>query len=161
MPLTMARATFGQSLRHLLPHRLEPPINPALLQRERERAEADFEGFWASLAREGRPLLHITDFEVPVRSDPFIVKGEALWAELGRRYANDPRLGYVDVGGYGKYGEWWVDGAAVHITDANGLRMIKAVAAGPDFLALDFDEDGRTHRAQPRARDRARGSRAF
>jgi hypothetical protein len=37
--------------------------------------------YWASLAREGRPLLHITDFEVPVRADPFIVKGEALWAE--------------------------------------------------------------------------------
>jgi len=37
--------------------------------------------YWASLAREGRPLLHVTDFEVPVRSDPFIVKGEALWAE--------------------------------------------------------------------------------
>ena len=29
----------------------------------------------------GRPLLHITDFDVPVRADPFIVKGEALWAE--------------------------------------------------------------------------------
>lgn len=48
-------------------------------------------------------------------------------AELGKHYANDPRLGYIDVGGYGKYGEWWVDGAAVHISDANGLRMIKAV----------------------------------
>ena len=37
--------------------------------------------YWAALARAGRPLLHITDFEVPVRSDPFIVKGEAMWAE--------------------------------------------------------------------------------
>lgn len=37
--------------------------------------------YWAALARAGQPLLHITDFEVPVRSDPFIVKGEALWAE--------------------------------------------------------------------------------
>lgn len=37
--------------------------------------------YWAALARTGHPLLHITDFEVPVRSDPFIVKGEALWAE--------------------------------------------------------------------------------
>lgn len=37
--------------------------------------------YWAALARAGRPLLHITDFEVPVRADPFIVKGEALWAE--------------------------------------------------------------------------------
>ncbi len=37
--------------------------------------------YWAALARAGRPLLHITDFDVPVRADPFIVKGEALWAE--------------------------------------------------------------------------------
>lgn len=37
--------------------------------------------YWAALARDGCPLLHITDFGVPVRSDPFIVKGEALWAE--------------------------------------------------------------------------------
>ncbi|HET7823221.1 MAG TPA: DUF4832 domain-containing protein [Ornithinibacter sp.] len=62
-------------------------------------------------------------------NETFLARWEALWAELGRRYANDPRLGYVDVGGYGKFGEWWVDGAAVHITDANGLRMIKAVAS--------------------------------
>jgi len=41
--------------------------------------------YWAALARRGRPLLHITDFEVPVRNaDPFIVKGEALWAEHTR-----------------------------------------------------------------------------
>lgn len=37
--------------------------------------------YWAALARAGRPLLHISDFDVPVRSDPFIVKGEAMWAE--------------------------------------------------------------------------------
>jgi hypothetical protein len=37
--------------------------------------------YWAALARAGRPLLHITDFDVRVRADPFIVKGEALWAE--------------------------------------------------------------------------------
>ena len=37
--------------------------------------------YWAALARDGRPLLHITDFDVPVRADPFIVKGEAMWAE--------------------------------------------------------------------------------
>lgn len=37
--------------------------------------------YWAALARAGRPLLHITDFDVPVRADPFIVKGEQLWAE--------------------------------------------------------------------------------
>ena len=37
--------------------------------------------YWAALARAGRPLLHITDFDVSVRADPFIVKGEQMWAE--------------------------------------------------------------------------------
>ena len=37
--------------------------------------------YWAALARADRPLLHITDFDVPVRADPFILKGEAMWAE--------------------------------------------------------------------------------
>lgn len=37
--------------------------------------------YWAALARAGRPLLHVTDFGVPMRADPFIVKGEGLWAE--------------------------------------------------------------------------------
>jgi hypothetical protein len=41
--------------------------------------------YWAALARRGHPLLHITDFDVPVRlADPFIVKGEAMWAEHTR-----------------------------------------------------------------------------
>ena len=37
--------------------------------------------YWAALARTGRPLLHVVDFDVPVRADPFIVKGQGLWAE--------------------------------------------------------------------------------
>lgn len=37
--------------------------------------------YWAALARRDRPLLHVADFDVPVRADPFVVKGEALWAE--------------------------------------------------------------------------------
>lgn len=37
--------------------------------------------YWAALGRAGRPLLHITDFSVPRRADPFILKGEAMWAE--------------------------------------------------------------------------------
>lgn len=43
--------------------------------------------YWAALARAGHPLLHITDFDVPVRNDPFIVKGEAMWAE---HFRDDP-----------------------------------------------------------------------
>ena len=37
--------------------------------------------YWAALARSGRPLLHVADFDVPVRADPFVIKGEAMWAE--------------------------------------------------------------------------------
>ena len=43
--------------------------------------------YWCALARSGRPLLHITDFHIPVRADPFIVKGEATWAE---HFRDDP-----------------------------------------------------------------------
>lgn len=43
--------------------------------------------YWCALARMARPLLHITDFDVPVRADPFIVKGEAMWAE---HFLDDP-----------------------------------------------------------------------
>jgi hypothetical protein len=37
--------------------------------------------YWAALARAGRPLLHVADHGFRVRADPFVVKGEALWAE--------------------------------------------------------------------------------
>lgn len=43
--------------------------------------------YWCALARAGLALLHITDFDVPVRADPFIVKGEAMWAE---HFRDDP-----------------------------------------------------------------------
>ena len=37
--------------------------------------------YWAAMAEEGQPLLHITEWSAPVRHDPFIVKAEQLWAE--------------------------------------------------------------------------------
>lgn len=37
--------------------------------------------YWAAYAPAGGPLFHVTEFDIPVRSDPFIVKAEALWAE--------------------------------------------------------------------------------
>ena len=61
-------------------------------------------------------------------NEAFLSAWERLMAELGKRYANDPRLGYVDVGGYGKYGEWWVDKGGVKMTNPNRLRMVAAVA---------------------------------
>jgi hypothetical protein len=58
----------------------------------------------------------------------FLGQWRELMAELGRRYGDDPRLGYVDVGGYGSYGEWHV-GAGEQVTDANGLAIVDAVAS--------------------------------
>ncbi len=66
---------------------------------------------------------YIPDWNSPA----FLTQWRELMAELGRRYGNDPRLGYVDVGGYGSYGEWHVD-AGERVTDANGLAIVKAVA---------------------------------
>ncbi len=40
--------------------------------------------YWAAVAREGRPLLHVFADGIAVRADPFIVKGEVLWAEHAR-----------------------------------------------------------------------------
>lgn len=37
--------------------------------------------YWAAVARPGQPLLHVTDWAVPPRPDPLLVKGDGLWAE--------------------------------------------------------------------------------
>ncbi len=58
-------------------------------------------------------------------SEAFLSAWERLWAALGRKYANDKRLGYVDVGGFGKYGEWTPAGDT--ISEASAKRMISAV----------------------------------
>jgi hypothetical protein len=37
--------------------------------------------YWAALGRAGRPLLHVTEWDVAVRADPFVIKAHHLWAE--------------------------------------------------------------------------------
>ncbi len=37
--------------------------------------------YWSAVARRGEPLLHVTEWEVPARSDPLLVKAHGLWAE--------------------------------------------------------------------------------
>ena len=67
---------------------------------------------------------HVPDWS----SAAFLAQWRELMAELGRRYGDDPRLGYVDVGGYGSYGEWHVD-TGQRISDAAGLAVVDAVAS--------------------------------
>ncbi len=37
--------------------------------------------YWTALVQRGHPLLHVTEWEVPRRADPFIVKAPEMWAE--------------------------------------------------------------------------------
>jgi hypothetical protein len=61
-------------------------------------------------------------------SAAFLDGWDRLMKALGTRYANDPRLGWIDVGGYGRYGEWHTDGAGTDATPASMSRMIRAVS---------------------------------
>jgi hypothetical protein len=38
--------------------------------------------YWWALARRGAPLLHVTEWSIPRRSDPMLAKAQAMWAEL-------------------------------------------------------------------------------
>lgn len=37
--------------------------------------------YWAAVAEAGNPLLHLTEWEIRVRADPFVVKAPEMWAE--------------------------------------------------------------------------------
>lgn len=37
--------------------------------------------YWFALAQEGHPMLHLTEWDVRLRHDPFIVKAPEMWAE--------------------------------------------------------------------------------
>lgn len=37
--------------------------------------------YWSGVVELGRPLLHLTEWEVRVRADPFVVKAPEMWAE--------------------------------------------------------------------------------
>lgn len=37
--------------------------------------------YWSALVAEGQPLLHLTEWDVVVRADPFVVKAPEMWAE--------------------------------------------------------------------------------
>ncbi len=67
---------------------------------------------------------YIPDWNSPA----FQSQWKELMTELGRRYGDDPRLGYVDVGGYGSYGEWHVNDGD-RISDRAGLAVVKAVTS--------------------------------
>lgn len=65
-------------------------------------------------------------------SESFLSGYEALMKALGARYDKDPRLGFVDVGGYGSYGEYHLASddkgpIGTPITRENSKRLVNAV----------------------------------
>lgn len=56
----------------------------------------------------------------------YLARWEALMAALGARYRNDPRFSYLDIRGYGNYGEWWVHNGFPTISGPNALRLVDA-----------------------------------
>jgi hypothetical protein len=93
------------------------------------------------------------DTYVPDWNDPFFLgRVSSLLTALGRRYNSDPRLGFVDVGLYGDFGEWHMYGfpyvgptGAKLITVANKDQIIDMhVNAFPNkfILMATSDYDG-------------------
>jgi hypothetical protein len=61
-------------------------------------------------------------------SDAFLEAWENLMRALGEKYNKDPRVGYVDFGGYGAAGEWYyIPKYGKPITNTNARRMMRAV----------------------------------
>ncbi|MDO5662570.1 MAG: DUF4832 domain-containing protein, partial [Brachybacterium sp.] len=89
------------------------------------------EGTW--IAEGGSGPLEIPDWN----SEDFLVQWEELMEHLGEKYDGDPRLGYIDVGGYGNWGEWHsypfqkdyatAPGGQTDITLESSMRVIRAV----------------------------------
>jgi hypothetical protein len=55
-----------------------------------------------------------------------------LWKALGSKYGSNPRIGWIDTGGYGAWGEAHMNGVMTpgsHITTENFLKMVGVVVA--------------------------------
>ncbi len=81
---------------------------------------------WGAVTPSFLPLQAGTDIP-DWNSESFLSSWESFMKAFGDKYRNDPRLTYLDVGGYGAYGEEQ-DGSGTSITDANYQRMVAAVA---------------------------------
>jgi hypothetical protein len=71
-------------------------------------------------------------------SSTFLSEWKALMAALGNKYGNDVRLGWLDIGGYGSWGEWHLyQQTGTPITQANMDTLITDVVnAFPNKTAL-------------------------
>ncbi len=73
-----------------------------------------------------QPGTNLPDWNSP----SFLTAWSNLMRHLGAKYDNDPRLAFVDMGGYGNYGEWHTYGiGGASITAANAQTVINAVVS--------------------------------
>lgn len=61
-------------------------------------------GWWADTNKDGKVDTFMPDWN----NEYFLERSRKLLMELGKKYNNDPRVGWIDVGIYGQYGEWYV-----------------------------------------------------
>jgi hypothetical protein len=82
-------------------------------------------GCWLDATPSWLPRQPGTD--IPAWDDEgFLAAWDRLMTALGDRYAGDPAMGWVDVGGYGAWGEWHtLDGSEISVPDA--VRVMSAV----------------------------------
>ena len=59
----------------------EPDGSTGLLSGYRRNGPVGPHWYWAALVTAGGPLLHVAEWHVPPRADPFLVKAPGLWAE--------------------------------------------------------------------------------
>lgn len=61
-------------------------------------------------------------------SESFLSSYDNLMKAMGAKYDKDPRLGYIDVGGYGSWGEFHIfELGGAEITRANAKRLVQSV----------------------------------
>ena len=83
-------------------------------------------GCWLDATPDWLPRQPGTD--IPAWDDEqFLAAWERLMTELGKRYAAEPALGWVDVGGYGAWGEWHNANQGAEISVDNAVRLMQAV----------------------------------
>jgi hypothetical protein len=83
-------------------------------------------GCWLDATPDWLPRQPGTD--IPAWDDEaFLSAWEQLVAEIGKRYADDPALGWVDVGGYGAWGEWHNANQGAEISVPHAVRLMRAV----------------------------------
>lgn len=74
------------------------------------------------------PLQNTTNFLPDWNSEAYLKGWENLWLAIAEKYNDDPRIGYIDIGGFGAWGEWFFDDSWGNwATETSAARICDAV----------------------------------